>query len=129
MRISNDKATAIGEEIVFKGTPGYPTFSQLNSLTDDEIKILHDLALTKNLDDAVSAEWLAANAELAGRVKDLLGTLQWSHQREIALFYREEITRREASVREARMERLTLIATATGLAALIVAIATVLITA
>jgi|SRR6266516_3990170 hypothetical protein len=128
MVFRGDMARALCEEAVLSGTPAWPTYSLLHALTDEELKLLHDVFITKDLTAAVSKQWLEENRPLVDEVKNLLSTMQWAHQREVAIYYREEISRRESERREMRMERLTLLATIAGAGAFIVAILTLAVT-
>jgi hypothetical protein len=78
--------------------------------------------VTKDLRNLASAEWKTANGPTLSKLNDLLGTMQWEQQREIAQYYKEELSLRESSRREQNMMRLTVIATVAGICALIVAV-------
>jgi len=105
--------------VLKKKAMGWPTIDVLKTMTPAELSSIHDVFVTADIARAASPSWRESHSEEAGELQELLDTLSWPQQRDVAFVYVQEIYRRESMRREGRMERLTWIATTVGVAALL----------
>lgn len=129
MTIRDEVASKLIEEFL-QGAAGWPTLALLRNLNDKEIETLHDVFLKNRvLWGAVSDKCLNGLPEhKKTALAQLQATITYKEQRELALFYREELDRRVRARQEKRMVLLTCVATVVAIVALIVALVSFILT-